>query len=263
MPLSRSLYKLRAGIGFSHNFLSGVAMFTMLIDHMALTLIQNGKLYGYNEVLYTNAIAQPEARNWIILYNIMRMIGRISFPIFAFLIVEGFRKSSNLFKYILRLLLLAIISEIPYDLMVFNEILSIRCFEIQNVVFTYVIGLLMLVVIRYVNSFSTILSVFPALAAYGLTYVLKTDYALEGIILIYVFYMFRNDLNLMSIIVMIVTFIMSFEKYYGSAILSTIFIYLYDGTKGTLDFRPFRYAFYPLHMLILYGIVFFSNIYKG
>ena len=161
------------------------------------------------------------------------------------------------------MLLLAIISEIPYDLMVFNEILSIRCFEIQNVVFTYVIGLLMLVVIRYVNSFSTILSVFPALVAYGLTYVLKTDYALEGIILIYVFYMFRNDLNLMCIIVMIVTFIMSFEKYYGSAILSTIFIYLYDGTKGTLDFRPFRYAFYPLHMLILYGIVFLSNIYKG
>ena len=262
MPISRSLHNLRRSIGFSHNFLSAVAMISMLIDHMALVLIKNGKLYGYDAVLYNNAIALDDAKGWIMLYTIMRMIGRLSFPIFAFLIVEGFRKSNNLFKYILRLLILAIVSEIPYDLMVFNEIFTVRCFEIQNVVFTYVIGLLMLIIIKYVNSFSVILSVFPALIAGLLTYFFKTDYAIEGILLMYVFYMLRNDINLMCLVAAIIAFVMSIENYYGTAILSIAFIYLYDGTKGDLDFRRFRYLFYPLHMLILYGIVYFSNIYN-
>ena len=95
MPISRSLHKLRRSIGFSHNFLATVAMISMLIDHMALVLIKNGKLYGYDEVLYTNAIVLEDAKGWILLYTIMRMIGRLAFPIFAFLIVEGFRKSNN------------------------------------------------------------------------------------------------------------------------------------------------------------------------
>lgn len=260
MPLNRFFYNLRRSIGFSHNFLSGLAMFSMLIDHIALTLIQNGKLYGYNQALYESAIMQDEAKIWLILYTIMRMFGRIAFPIFAFLIVEGFRKTNNLFKYFLRLLVLAIISEIPYDLMVFNECLTIRSFEVQNVVFTYLIGIIMLVVIRYLNAFPEFLSIFPALAAGFATRLIKADYAIEGIVLIYVFYMFRHDNNLKCIIALAVTFVMSFEHYYGAAALSIFFIYLYDGTKGNIDLRNFRYVFYPVHMLVLYGILFFSNI---
>ena len=262
MSISRNLHNLRRSIGFSHNFLSIVAMISMLIDHMALMLIKNGKLYGYDEILFNNAVALDDAKGWILLYTIMRIIGRSAFPIFAFLIVEGFRKSNNLFKYILRLLILAVISEIPYDLMVFNEVFTVRCLEVQNVVFTYVIGLLMLVIIKYVNSFSPILSAFPALIAGFLTHFFKTDYAIEGILLIYVFYMFRNDLNIICLITIMVAFVMSIENYYGAAVFSVIFIYLYDGTKGELDMRQFRYLFYPLHMLVLYGIVFFSNIYN-
>lgn len=260
MPFTRYLRNLKRSIGFSHNFLAGVAMFTMLIDHIALTLIRNGKLFGYNDTLYEMAIAQEEGKMWLTLYTIMRMVGRISFPIFTFLIVEGFRKTNNLFKYILRLLVLAIVSEIPYDLMVFNEVFTVRSLEVQNVVFTYVIGLVMLIVVRYMYAFPTVLTILPAIIAGFLTHLLKTDYAELGIILMYIFYIFRHDLNLMCIITIVLTFIYSFQNYYGVAALSVIFIYLYDGTKGDIDFRRFRYIFYPLHMLILYGIIYFSNI---
>ena len=140
MSLDRYLQRVKRDIGFSHNFLIVVAMFSMLLDHAALTLIRNGKLYGFDVDLYNNAVMLDDAKFWIILYNVMRIIGRLAFPIFAFLLVEGFRKTSNLFKYFLRLLLLAVVSEIPYDLMVFNEFLTIRCFAIQNVVFTYIIA---------------------------------------------------------------------------------------------------------------------------
>ena len=260
MPVIRYLHNIKRKMGLSHNALTIIAMVTMFLDHAALTLIQNGKLYGYDAVLYSNAITLPEANTWVILYKVLRMIGRISFPIFAFLIVEGFRKTSNLFKYALRLIVLAFISEIPYDLMVFNEIFTLRCFEVQNVVFTYVIGLAMLIVIRALNSLPSILTIFPVAAACAITYFLKTDYAIEGIVLMYIFYILRHDLDLKCLIAAIITFTMSFQNYYGAAVLSILFIFLYDGTKGSINLGRFHYIFYPLHMLLLYGILFFSNL---
>lgn len=262
MSFTRYLYKLKKEIGFSHNFLALIAMIFMFIDHAALMLIRNGKLYGYNSSLYENAILLPEANGWLILYTVMRMIGRISFPIFAFLIVEGFRKAGNLFKYLMRLLLLAIVSEIPYDLMVFNEVFTIRSLAIQNVIFTYIVGLLMLISVRYVHTILPALTILPVALAGMLTHFLKTDYALEGILLMYIFYIFRNDLNLKCVFTIIITILMSYENYHGAAVLSIFFIYFYDGRKGDFDFRQFRYLFYPVHMLVLYFIVLFSNFQK-
>ena len=141
MDILRWLESKRREIGFSHNALIIIAMFTMLIDHIGFVLIKNGKLYGYDIALYENAVSLAAAKPWLTLYTICRMIGRISFPIYAFLIVEGFRKTSNVFKYILRILALAIISEIPYDLMIFNKCLSSDCLMLQNVLFTYFIRL--------------------------------------------------------------------------------------------------------------------------
>lgn len=258
MSLDRYLQRVKREIGFSHNFLTVVAMLSMFLDHAALTLIRNGKLYGFDVDLYNNAIMLEDAKLWIVLYNVMRIIGRLAFPIFAFLIVEGFRKTSNLFKYILRLLLLALISEIPYDLMVFNEFLTVRCFAIQNVVFTYVIALLMLTCIRLSSGLPSLLSVFIAALAAVLAKLLRTDYAIEGILLIYIFYIFRSDLNIKCILALIITFLMSIEHYYGTAIFSVFFIYFYDGKKGYVDIGRVAYIFYPLHMLLLYGVLFFT-----
>ena len=70
MDILRWLEKKRREIGFSHNALIIIAMFTMLLDHIALMWIRNGKLYGYDEALYNNAILLPDARSWIMLYNI-------------------------------------------------------------------------------------------------------------------------------------------------------------------------------------------------
>ena len=258
MDILRWLESKRREIGFSHNALIIIAMFAMLIDHIGFVLIKNGKLYGYDAALYENAVSLAAAKPWLMLYTICRMIGRISFPLYAFLIVEGFRKTNNVFKYILRILILAIISELPYDLMIFNKCLSSDCLMLQNVLFTYFIGLLMLLCVRAVNSISEILSVVPAVLAAVACYFLKTDYWLEGIILIYVYYMFRYDLNVKCLLALIIIFLMSVQRYYGFGVLSVFFIYFYDGQKGFLDLKRLHYLFYPLHMLILYGIIFFT-----
>ena len=258
MNILRWLESKRREIGFSHNVLTIVAMISMLIDHIAYVLILNGKLYGYDTELYENAISLPEAKSWLALYTFLRMIGRISFPIFAFLITEGFRKTSNIFKYALRVLLFAVISEIPFDLMIFNKCLSIDCLMKQNVLFTYFIALIMLVVVKMLNSISEFLSVIPAIGATVVCYFLRTDYSIEGIILIYFMYMLRHDLNAKCLIVLIITLLMSINRYYGFGALSVFFIYFYDGQKGYFDLKRLSYFFYLLHMLVLYGILFFS-----
>lgn len=260
MNILRWLEKKKKEIGFSHNVLVIIAMFTMLIDHVGYVLIKNGKLYGYNVALYENAISLPSAKPWLMLYSLCRMVGRVSFPIYALLIVEGFRKTSNLFKYFIRILLLAIVSEIPFDLMIFNNCFTRDCLELQNVLFTYLVGLLMLVVVRALNSISGFLSVIPATFAIIACYFLKTDYWLEGILLIYVFYMLRFDLNVKCLIALVITFIMSIERYFGFGALSILFIYFYDEQKGYLNLHRIHYIFYPLHMLVLYLMLFFTYL---
>ena len=127
------IYDKTAPFSLSASVLKIIAIVTMIIDHIGY-LILNGKLYGFNEAVYQHVITLPEAQKWIILYNACRIIGRISFPIFAFLIIEGILRTSSTVSYLFRLFVLALVSEIPYDLMIYNRFMYLGD---QNVVFLY------------------------------------------------------------------------------------------------------------------------------
>lgn len=251
------LERKRREIRFSSNALKIVAMISMFIDHLAIMLVLNGKLYGYDASLFANAVKQPEAKSWLILYRICRLIGRISFPIFAFLLVEGFRKTSNRLYYFARILILAFISEIPFNLMLFNKMF---CNDIQNVLFTYSLGLIMLALIRLSRDLGIVIHSFILILFVVASKILKTDYWLEGMLLLFVFYEFRQDLYLKCIIALVITFLSSIEKHFGFGIFSIYFILFYDDTKGFLKLKRFPYIFFPLHMIILYLIVYFSYL---
>ena len=89
------------------------ALITMIIDHY-------GAIFQGNIIIY-------------------RIIGRLAFPIYCFLLVEGYTHTSNIKKYASRLIAFAIISEIPFDLAFFGKI----GFEHQNIFFTLFIGCLL------------------------------------------------------------------------------------------------------------------------
>lgn len=227
----------------------------MLLDHIALMLIKNGKLYGYDAKLYNNAINLPEASTWLILYTVLRMIGRLSFPIFALLIVEGFRHTSNLLKYMIRILVLAIVSEIPFDLMVYNRVI---CFDGQNVLFSYLLGLLLLLIFKKTYTIHIFFHLIITIVFAIIAYIFRFDYAIETMLLMFVYYKFRHDINIKCILMMIIMFLSSLQIYYGFGIFSVFFIYFYNEQLGYPLFKKFQYLFYPLHMIFLYGLVYFS-----
>ena len=137
--------------------LKWIAIITMVIDHVGAVLF-------------------PQ-------YRLLRCIGRLSFPIFCFLLTEGFFHTKNVERYMVRLGLFAIISEIPYDLAFRKNFLD---FERQNVFFTLFIGLALMYAMQ--KSCETWIKVIEVLLAMWIANALHTDYNLKGILLISIFY---------------------------------------------------------------------------
>lgn len=239
-----------------------IAMILMFFDHFASILIEKDTLW----------------------YNIIRSMGRIAMPLFCFFIVEGFRKTSSKKRYILRILIGAILSIIPYRL--FSD--SLR----QNVMFTLLFGLISLIIIDYSRNKSKIIkigAIFLILLILVLVTIINTNYYFWGILLIIGYYYSDNFTKSGKIKILIFTLIFSsmllIEKGFINlmynfglvntkvsvdirsirelfAIFSIIPIYLYNGKLGykpkTKTKRKImqlaNYLFYPLHLMVLYII---------
>lgn len=202
--------------------LKWIAMIAMVIDHVG-------------------AVLYPQ-------YLILRIIGRIAFPIFCFLLVEGALHTHNIRRYEGRLLLFALISELPFDYVFYGGMTMVH----QNVFFTLFLGLLMIDVLK--NERNTIYSLLALIGAILLAEELSVDYGAGGILLILCFYLLRNKRVGKQ-----VAFIILNCLYYGIGVqsyagLAAIPMLLYQGEQGP-KMKYFFYLFYPLHLLILYLII--------
>ena len=226
--------------GLSGSALKSIAIITMLIDHIgAAVLARLMTTGGGGAYLYQT-------------YALMRTIGRIAFPIFCFLLVEGFEHTGNRKKYALRLLLFALISEVPFDLAFSSTLIE---FGYQNVFFTLFIGLLTMM---GVHTIEQKLSWHPAvrgiamagimIAGMGMAYLMRTDYAEKGVMCILVLYAFRKLRG-----PQILAGCIAFCWWEFPALVAFIPIAFYNGTRGW-NMKYVFYLFYPVHLLILYLI---------
>ncbi len=183
---------------------------------------------------------------------LFRVVGRISFPIFAFLIAEGFEKTSNVRRYLFRLLAFAAISQVPYSLfMQASGLSSIRL----NIFFTLSAGLLALMVFKrlpvaYSIPSIVLLSIVAEFASF--------DYGIYGILTVLassLFLRFRaiGFLVLLGLPLLRTTveFLSGFLSIQIYATLSAPFLMLYNGERGRQLPRLFLYGFYPVHLLVL------------
>lgn len=235
-----------ASKGISSTALKIIAVTTMFIDHIGAVLIEGGIL-GEGMTLSLSDIASFSSRSvWWQTDLILRLVGRIAFPIFAFLLVEGFLHTRNVKKYGIRLLIFGFLSEIPFDLAVFHIPFY---FGYQNVFFTLFFALLALWGLRRWEDKK---SLWKQIAAVGLCCLgaaaLKSDYGAFGVIFVVLLYMTRENPRIQTISGSLA---ISWEL---TAFLAFIPIRLYNGTKGKGSLKYIFYAFYPLHLLFLYGI---------
>lgn len=176
--------------------------------------------------------------------SILRIIGRISFPIFAYVLVEGFFYTRDVKKYLTRLGLMALLSEIPFDLMASQKVLE---FGHQNVFFTLFLGIFMLYLMsRTVNP---LLQFAYAGIAMVVAEFLKTDYRYFGILIILWFYYWRLNkwvkyLGVTAIMLLLKGWVGCFTA------LALVPIALHNGKQGP-KCKWFFYIFYPAHTLVI------------
>ena len=189
---------------------------------------------------------------------ILRIVGRLSFPLFAFLIAEGFEKTSDVKRYLGRLVTFAVVSQIPYSIFLQASGLSPARL---NIFFTLAAGLLALILIRRLSPWYSFTSVVLLLLiaeffpfdydGYGILTVLASSMFLRfraaGSLLLVCLPLFRTIAQFFS-------GLLSLQLY---ATLSIPIIALYNGERGAKLPRQFFYWFYPVHLLFLVFIWYF------
>ena len=185
----------------------------------------------------------------------MRIIGRIALPLFAFCISEGYIHTKDKKRYLKRLAVFALISEIPFNLL-FNG--TIFYLGHQNVILTFFIAILSLIVFDKITQnkkkISYVFGAFIVILFGVLALILKTDYNFFAVSLVFIYYVFNNKSNnVRNVIGTIYQLLIRNVGIYIYGALSCIPIFLYNGKKGK-GIKWLFYVFYPGHMLIIYLI---------
>ncbi len=249
------MHKAKHFSGFSGTNLKIIALITMLIDHIGAILLETGLLPQITSSVLGGGSAKYQLSDytfWVNIDIVLRMIGRLAFPIFCFLLVEGFLHTKSAARYALRLGLFALISEIPFDISIYNQFFAN---DMQNVFFTLLLGLLALMGMQYAAQLLEqyapklrFLSVLPLAVCALLAELLRTDYSAFGVLLIGALYIFRQNRMYQCMIGAIGTI------WKVTAPLAFLPVYFYNGERGKLKLKYVFYWFYPLHLLLL-GLV--------
>ena len=225
--------------GLSGTALKLAACITMLIDHIVASCI---------EAAYAAAAEIPEAVAQ--LDTVLRLIGRLAFPIFCFLLVEGFLHTHDVKKYIGRLFLFGLLSEVPFDMAFFKTPFH---WGNQNVYWTLALGVLAMAMLQKSEDADGNAAWMGRLAALGCAVVAQlagTDYGAIGVALIVALYLTRSDRKYQCIIGAVM---MLFEL---TAPLAFLLIWHYNGQRGRC--APWQkwafYGFYPVHLTILAAV---------
>lgn len=246
----------------------------MLIDHVAAGIL----LFTIRAKIYPFGLDFDGAAS---LYYALRNIGRISFPLYCFLLVEGFDHTRSVLKYMLNLAVFGAISEIPFDLalkvkkepfstdLMFmfeqnKEWLLSNC----NVFVTLLVGLIVITCMNFVekklfvedetlptgfivnNPLHMVLYLAPVGAGAYFCYMLKSDYDFWGIVLIAILFLFRKN-RLFACVAGYLFFMNMDNEVY--ALPAFLLMLLYNGEKGYLkkNTKYIFYAIYPVHLICL------------
>ena len=211
----------------SRTGLKGLAAASMVVDHVGVALL-------------------PQL--WL-----LRCVGRLAFPIYAFFLAQGFRYTKSLARYLARLAGFALLSEIPFDYMVYGQAFV---WQGQNVMFTLTLALLALACLEKGGWWMA-----GAVACCLAAEALRTDYGSFGVLLpVTSFYLWPRGKGLWALVFLAMCWLWEFAPIPGApvpmealGVAAALPLALYHGGRGTEGpvVRWGFYAVYPLHMGVL------------
>ena len=229
------------------------AVFIMLIQNIGIVIIEKGVigLNNYTQAQLSEAMAKDSRLMMAAgIGSVMQLIGGLAVPIFAFILVEGFLKTSSYSRYLISMILFAVISEIPYDLATSHKIID---WSSQNALVTMCICLLMLYFIRMFKErkgvIYTIARLTIVICAVVWGTLFKSQFGLCMVLLVAIFYIFYSKNALKTFLGMLVSLL------YVTGPLSFYGIWCYTEERKDILPKYVYYIFYPLHLLILWLIV--------
>ena len=233
-------------IHLSCNALKVIACIFMVIDHIGYGILHNYMIAHAMDIMPE----QYKQLNQI--YETMRGVGRLAFPIFTFFIVEGFLRTRSVKKYAVRLLIFGIISEIPFDLGLFGKVFN---WEHQNIMITFFLAILMLSLLKWLSQNVLGLSKpieymtlgCTVIAFSDIAYLIKADYSWKCMLLSAVLYFTRE---MPSFRLLAGAAASCWEKF---APISFVLLHFYDPTVKPKHKYAF-YLFYPLNFIVIYLI---------
>ncbi|MDO5344440.1 MAG: TraX family protein [Lachnospiraceae bacterium] len=229
------------------------ACITMFLQSVGIVIVGQGMIHlgQYTQEGLSQALAEDS--HLMTLAGIssgLELLGGLSVPIFAFLLVEGFRNTSSYSRYLLTMVLFALLSEIPYDLAMQQKWMD---FSSQNALVSMSICLLMLYFLKMAQErggmMASVLQLLIVLAAIIWAALFRAAYGLCLILLVAVFYVFygKNGIKTLLGVVISLLYVTGPLAFYG--------IYCYNGQRKDRLPKYVYYVFYPLHLLVLGLIV--------
>lgn len=213
-----------------------LALVTMFADHI-------------NKGIIIPAAYQYESATLATIALVLKVVGRWAFPLFFFMLVEGFTHTSNKGKYLRNICIFALLSEIPFNLFVHRSLFDL---EHQNIFFTHAIGIIVMWLISIIPKNSTTLKnvyIFIIVSSGCIvSELLGFDYGWMGIALISAFYILREY----RIIAAAAGYALAmFEQPFSFPVFAIL--PLYNGERGKQIKRLFYWA-YPVHLLLIAGL---------
>lgn len=257
--------------GLSSGILRAWGMVFVVLGIVSRSVIQNG-LLGITEITAEELLELMQGSQDVMAYTTLALVFQAleacAIPVFVFLLLEGFRHTSNYRNYLLRVAGLALVSEIPYNLAVSGKVVDISRYTneagkqvldlgTRNPVFALVIALILL---YFYNRYSEktagtiLLKLILAAAALIWTMMLNIDHGAPIVLLACVLWAFRSKPLFRSIagacVMMLYTITSASNLYYMVAPLAFLFIHFHNGEQGAGN-KIVNYAIYPAALLII------------
>lgn len=243
----------RKQMGWTAAGIKRLAMVCMVLDHLAAFVLLRSIQMDHLPMAFSLS-----ADSRVILYHVLRVIGRVAFPVFAFFLVEGFYHSKNRWKYWQRLAVFALLSEVPYDMVhaAYELQFPYVTWEKQNTLVTLALGLLALMIMdqlryRWTDIRVQLMVVAGVALAFGLVaeYGLRCDYGMAGIFCITLIY-WNKKRPLLGLLEANIVLVLMINKIQLGGFLALLPLSQYSGARG-MQSRYGGYLFYPLHLVTI------------